>query len=361
MVQPSIKKEMLLFTDKIMKKIVLAISVLASLTVKAQDIHFSQYFESPLNLSPALAGTDYSSARANLNYRNQWSAFGKPYQTMAASFDMGLFKSSSRNSFLGAGLSVFQDKAGTAGLAKFNAAGSLSGVLQVSKASYFSVGIQGSYNQISVNTADIKWDAQFQNNSYNASIASGEVNGSQKTNLFDLGAGIAFVQHGNSSNLSSSDDFSMTIGAGAYHLNRPNQAFQGSDRMNMRYNGFAKFSFGVPNSNLAIQPHIAYWKQGNLQEINAGAMFRYILKPESQHTGFERGMALSFGGFYRVNDALYPMMAFEYGDYSIGISYDVNLSSLTPYSQSRGGFEISLRYRDLNGLVFGSSTTKRFL
>jgi hypothetical protein len=52
---------------------------------------------------------------------------------------------------------------------------------------------------------------------------------------------------------------------------------------------------------------------------------------------------------------------FEFGDWAIGVSYDINLSSLTPYSQSRGGMEISLRFRDINGALFGGSTQYRSL
>lgn len=344
-----------------MKKIILLTVLLLPFCGSSQDIHFSQYLESPLLLSPALAGTDAAAARANLNYRNQWSAFGKPYQTMAASFDMGLLRKPNRNGFLGAGLSVFQDKSGSAGLTRLNIAGTLSSVIRVGKTSFFSVGIQGSYNQRSISTDNLKWDAQFQNNSYNAALPSGENSGSMKTAYLDLGAGLAYVIHGNSSNLSSNDDFGMTLGASVFHITQPNQAFQGSDKVNMRYNAFIKTSFGIPNSNLSIQPQLAFWKQSALQEINAGMMFRYTLKPESQHTGFERGMAVSFGGFYRVKDALCPMFMFEFADYAVGVSYDINLSSLTPWSQSRGGFEISLRYRDLNGLIFGTPGQKKFL
>lgn len=335
-----------------MKKFSLFIFIFAVFKVVGQDLHFSQYLESPLNLNPGLAGTDFSFARANLNYRNQWSAFGKPYQTMAASFDMPIFKKSD-GAYLGAGLSFYNDKSGYTNLSKTDVAGTISGVLITSKNTYLSLGIQGSYNQRSIAMTSIRWDSQYNGISHDPGLPSGETEGNLKKGFMDLGAGMAFLKHGNSSNLSGSDDFSMSTGFAVYHINRPNQAFQGVDKVNIRYNGFLKLSFGAGNSNLAIQPQFGYWQQGGLREINAGMMFKYILKPESQFTGFERGMALSIGAFYRVQDAIYPVLQFEYADYSIGVSYDINLSSLTPYSQSRGGFEIMLRYRDLNGLLFG--------
>lgn len=335
-----------------MKKIIILLLSSIPFFGNAQDIHFSQYLESPLNINPGLAGTDFSFARANLNYRNQWSSFGKPFQTMAASIDMPFFKKGD-GAFLGAGISFYNDKSGTTGLTKNDIAGTLSGVLVTAKNTYLSLGIQGSYNQRSINLSNVRWDAQYNGISHDPSLPSGEAAGSMKKNFIDLGAGIAFLKHGNSSNLSGSDDFTMSMGFSIFHINKANQAFQGSDKLNMRYNGFAKFSFGISGTNLAIQPQFGYWQQGGLREINMGMMFKYVLKPESQFTGFERGMALSVGAFYRLKDALCPMLMFEYADYSIGVSYDINLSSLTPYSQGKGGFEISLRYRDLNGLLFG--------
>lgn len=343
-----------------MKKLVLFCLILIAGSVMAQDIHFSQYQMSPLNLNPAAAGTDASAARGNINYRSQWSAFGKPFQTMGASFDMGLLRKPGNGSFLGAGFNVFQDKAGSAGLSKLSIGGNLSSVILMSKKTFFSLGVQISYNQRAVSFGDAKWDSQFNGTSYNAGLPSGE-GGSMSTRFFDFGAGLAYVIHGNSSNLSKGDDFSMNVGASVFHINRPNQAFQGSDRMNMRYNGYAMFTIGMGSSNLQLQPQLAYWKQGGLQEINVGTYFRYLLKPESQYTGFERGMAVSFGAFYRVKDAVYPAFMFEFGDWAIGVSYDINLSSLTPYSQSRGGMEISLRFRDINGTLFGGSTQYRSL
>ena len=334
-----------------MKKIILVLFLSAGADAFSQDIHFSQYADSPLNINPALAGTDKSYARGIMNYRSQWSLFDKGFQTIGASFDMPLV-SGKGNSFLGAGLSVYQDKAGKNGLSKLYAAGSLSSIIKMAENNFFSLGIQGAFNQRSMDMGAFSWGNQFSGTAYDPSLPSGEAEGMMKKNFFDMSAGMAWIVNGNSSTLTGSDEFSMVLGAAVFHLLKPDQGFQGADKMNMRYNAFGKFSFGI-GGNMSLQPSFAYWRQGTLSETNAGAMIRYLLKPESQHTGFERGMAVSIGGNYRLRDAIYPVLLFEYADYAIGISYDVNVSSLRPYSQSRGGFEIMLRYRDLNGLLFG--------
>jgi hypothetical protein len=55
----------------------------ASLTVHAQDIHFSNTEYAPLILNPALAGAN-SPIQANMAYRTQWGQLGSSFRTAAA-------------------------------------------------------------------------------------------------------------------------------------------------------------------------------------------------------------------------------------------------------------------------------------
>ena len=50
------------------------------------------------------------------------------------------------------------------------------------------------------------------------------------------------------------------------------------------------------------------------------------------------------GTWVRFNDAIIPYIGLEFGEFHLGASYDVNISSLKTASQSRGGIEISLIY-----------------
>ncbi len=47
----------------------------------SQDIHFSQFFETPLLRNPALAGIFGGDLRIQGVYRNQWNSVTVPYQT----------------------------------------------------------------------------------------------------------------------------------------------------------------------------------------------------------------------------------------------------------------------------------------
>ena len=51
-----------------------------------------------------------------------------------------------------------------------------------------------------------------------------------------------------------------------------------------------------------------------------------------------------WGRFSNLTDAVIPYVGLDVGSFTVGLSYDVNVSSLKPASQGQGGFEISLIY-----------------
>src|SRR6185369_3448682 len=80
---------------------------------QAQDIHFSQYAETPSAINPALAGGSYNT-RVILNYRNQWSSVGTAYQTMGVSFDQRIKFRKLRNNYFAFAINIFRDQSGDA-------------------------------------------------------------------------------------------------------------------------------------------------------------------------------------------------------------------------------------------------------
>ena len=56
--------------------------------------------------------------------------------------------------------------------------------------------------------------------------------------------------------------------------------------------------------------------------------------------------AITAGILYRWDDAIIPVIQLELSKFTIGTSYDVNISKLVVASQYRGGFELTLSYKD---------------
>ena len=78
-----------------MKKLLLGLSaaVLFSGSLMAQDVHFTQYFTSPLTLNPAMTGLVADDLRFSGNYRQQWASVSpNPYITGSMSFDIATLK-----------------------------------------------------------------------------------------------------------------------------------------------------------------------------------------------------------------------------------------------------------------------------
>jgi hypothetical protein len=59
---------------------------------------------------------------------------------------------------------------------------------------------------------------------------------------------------------------------------------------------------------------------------------------------YEKKTSVLAGVYYRHNESIIPYAGIESGDFQIGLSYDINISSLRTASNSRGGFELSLQY-----------------
>src|ERR1043165_2694939 len=97
----------------LLKTITINLAFVAAIqNTKAQDIHFSQFFEAPLLRNPALAGLFSGDVRFQAVYRTQWQSVTVPYQTgsLNGEFKLPVGKG---NDFLTIGGEILYDKAGT--------------------------------------------------------------------------------------------------------------------------------------------------------------------------------------------------------------------------------------------------------
>src|SRR4051812_48525455 len=75
----------------------------------AQDIHFSQFFNSPLIISPSNTGNMAGDFRVCGNYRSQWREISKPYLTQDITLDKQFYLYNER---ISGGLVVINDQSG---------------------------------------------------------------------------------------------------------------------------------------------------------------------------------------------------------------------------------------------------------
>jgi type IX secretion system PorP/SprF family membrane protein len=152
----------------------------------AQDIHFSQYFNTLTTLNPAFAGIINGDFRISTSYKDQWRSISSPYKTIFASFDLAIKKGGSRYGYWGVGINFLNDKAGTSQMQLNQIGLTIAYHLKINRHDELSIGTTPMFVQRSITVEDLKWGSQFDGNNYNSTIQSGEVFANTSKNSFDL-------------------------------------------------------------------------------------------------------------------------------------------------------------------------------
>jgi type IX secretion system PorP/SprF family membrane protein len=310
----------------------------------AQDIHFSQYQNSPLNLNPALTGFMESRYRFGLNHRNQWATVTIPYVTYSAFADLQVIKRKYQGDMLCIGFSANKDQAGHSEFGSTHINGSLSWIKAIGNQNrnIISIGVLGGWSQRSINYQKLNFDEQFDGTIFNPGIGITESFAIDNFSYTDFAAGIHWASI-------FSYDFSLKTGFSIWHLTNPNQSFMESDdaRLPMKslFYSEAEIRYGL---KYLLIPSIYVAYQDPYTEIIPGFKVKYEIS-----TNPHSYTALNFGVLYRVQDAAILVMGLDYKYMSYMASYDFNISDLRKASAYQGGFEVSAIFK------FSKQTQKR--
>jgi len=346
-----------------MKKLLLATFTIISFSITAQDIHFTMYDAMIVTTNPAATGVFNGEFRGVLNYRSQWGSIGNPYKTYSVMMDGGLLKNKWKSGYIGVGLGAYRDVAGETqfGTTKINLA--LSSVLYLDQNNTASVGFLTSWAQNSINNGNLRWDSQFDGQAYDPTAPSLESFQFENASYLDFSAGALWSYGKGTKTLSSFDNFNMQAGFSFFHVTRPSRQieFGDLDKLYSRWAFHAESYIGLFNSKWGIKPKMFVYMQGPAREITAAVMGRYMLKEESKYTGMFKEMAVSFGGYMRIGDAIAPSVEFEMSGLSIGVAYDMNISGLSAATGGSGGPEVFVKYVAASfGYGKGTKSNARF-
>ncbi len=320
----------------------------ASNPTLAQDIHFSQFYMSPLTLNPALAGDKDISATTD--YRNQWNTISSPFRTIAAGVDMKLLKDKFQNASFGVGFNASNDMEGVGSLSTTQVDLSIAGHVKITEHQILSAGIQAGFGQRSVNFSAFSWGKQYDGYQYNASLPTGEPTGTPSFYYPDLSAGVLYQYKKSEEYVKGDGDFESTFGFSVSHVNQPLISFysvagsNAGDFLYLKYTLHGNMLIEINGTPLSILPGFVFYSQGPAQELQAGSLISYRLQQDSKYTSYVKGASIALGAYYRLGDAFVIASLLEFSNYAIGLSYDVNASGLTIATQGLGGFEVSLRY-----------------
>jgi type IX secretion system PorP/SprF family membrane protein len=315
-----------------------------NLPIKSQDVHFTQIQYFPLILNPSMTGANYALS-ANLIYRNQWKAVASPYNTFGLSVD-GRINKSPKGHFFAGGLQFFNDNTGDLSLKTNNV--TLNGAyhLRVNQGQYIGLGICAGIIQKSINMNNAQWESQYDQSigQYNSSLPSNEKYGSNTYVVPDAGLGFVYTFDKNEGLWNpNGQNIKFNVGFSAFHVNMPSSTFlNGSkDKMYIRYVAFANGDIGIGKSSFAVSPLIVYQLQGPTQELLTGLYGKYIFSKAQKG---QSGGSVALGSIYRNKDAVTTNIVVEYDSYTIGFSYDINISQLKMISRGKGAMEIFIRY-----------------
>lgn len=307
--------------------------MIAAGQAKAQDLHFSQYFNAPLLINPANTGFEPDADwRAGINYRNQWAGVSNyPYKTMSAWGDAQLFNNRFESGWMGTGLAILKDVAGSGNLSSTKVYGSLAYHQMLGYNSLLSGGFGiGAVNKridLTKLTFNDQWNGKF----FDVTIPTNEVFNTTSIWYLDLNVGLNYA-------VFPSDNAYINAGISVNHLNMPNESFFGETtadtRVPMRFNGFINGSFKL-NNQWIVNPNVYVSLMSKSTEIVGGMNAHYNLSGD--------GTTQLIGGlYYRAQDALIPMIGVVISGISATVSYDATSSTLGTYNQTLGAYEISI-------------------
>ncbi len=299
-------------------------------SVDAQDAQYSQFYANPIYLNPAFAGTA-PDTRAVFVHRIQWPNLPQAFSNSTASID---YNASNLNS--GFGVIISSDREGSASLT--NTTGSFIYAYEANMNNKFVVrsAMKFGYTIRDIDRTKLVLGDQVDFGVDGTPSQDPQVNSIRLKNHWDIGAGFLIYTKKN------------WFGVGIDHLTRPNRSLlEGEDKLPIRYS----FHIGsrYPLQKLvnigtivpSIAPSILYRKQGEFQQIDAGATVH--LQPVLIGL-YYRGMPFIKNDFGRLNhDAIILVAGMEYYNFEFGYSFDLNLSRLDPVAGG-GAHEFSLIY-----------------
>ncbi|MEO1437716.1 MAG: PorP/SprF family type IX secretion system membrane protein [Bacteroidota bacterium] len=323
--------------------------------LKAQDFHYSQLYQAPLTLNPAMTGLHEDVYRVGAMYRNQYrSVVGSgAFQTWELFGDYKV--NCNKEDILSLGSRILVDRAGEAAYSHYqwDAMVSFQKLLTTYEkpkgtySYYLGGGFQAGVVQRRISVADLVFDDQW--NSIDGFQTPGATNEQiLNPNQFTWDIGTGFVLWGLFS------DWAYNLGWSFQHFYRPDVGFFDED-VSLFNRHVVHFTLIPPNSEkdgkyfFSIVPQVAYMKQGPSAQYLGGLYLDMDANgSDDELYGFRVGGALRFANRYDNAvgpDAVFVVVQTRYRRNTLGLSYDFNVSPLVNASSARGSFEISYSFR----------------
>ncbi len=312
--------------------VVCSIVIFFTSRVNAQDLHYSQFYNSPLNLNPAQVGVFSGDQRFSLSFRDQWRFVPVPWTTFSIAYDFKKYLTDDKH-FLGLGGNLNYDRQGASKmtLTGINLGASYNRSLNASNV--ISGGIMLGYNTRAFNVDNLTWDKQWNGVGFDPNAPSGETFNARRVGLLEIATGVNYRWQ-------KSERTKVDVGIGAFHINQPSTTFTSNNESLPMHLTFSAIGNLMLANQLDIQLSALNQKQEKYNETLVGGLLKFYV---NQKRGKETQVHAGVG--YRTSGSLIPTFAIQYNEWYASFSYDLDNNQFNKTTASnRGGPEFHLRY-----------------
>ena len=298
-----------------------------------QDIHFSQFNGSLLNISPGFTGLFNGDYRVGAIYRSQWQSVPVKYSTFSMSGEMRIKPRQLQKDMVGFGLLFNNDRAGDARYGTTQLYGKINYIFlgNTDSTLLITLGMNLGWCQVGFDFTKMTFDNQFDGLQYNQSLGSGESFSSTSRYYADINIGSAAQYI-----LNRKHRFTYAIGF--HHLTRPVINYNGNDLSSLyfRFTNFLAYSSPI-NAKTDIIAEALISNQAKNYELIPHVSLKYYLNKDLNQ-------AILGGMCFRTRDAIIFRVGYHYKTMQSGIAYDINISKFNAATNRRGAFEIFVNY-----------------
>lgn len=340
--------------------IVLLISCL-NVYLIGQDLHFSYYQFTPLNVNPANAGAFSGSYRVSGIYSDKQAAITpRPFQTLTVSADAPIIRGIRKQDWIGVGVQA--DLIGRSGLNDFSADPGTANPRPIQSMTFIKVGLayhlsldkkqtniltfgiqysngNRGYNMLTENDTRVglqtiydDLDVKALNEKGGTNQGGGDPNDRVSLGIRDWSSGILFNARRKNSDLK--------LGIALEGIFRPIVSFvQTPDSTENKYRGLnfhGEYDMTI-NKRVHVIPGFYYYNLGPATAFNVNTHATYQLDPE-------KDLKLTAGLGTRNLRAIIFYAGAIIKDIKVGLAFDMDISTAVLGSNNVGGFEICASY-----------------
>ena len=188
------------------------------------------------------------------------------------------------------------------------------------------------YGQRRIDVTKLTFEEQFTGNGFDINLPTGESALSNMKPYISTSAGLIYSYKSSSTN--------FDLGIAAFHFNKPRQTFLNDDKQYLakRYVAHANFETFLSDQVVLNTNGIYQYQSGASYFSIGGTLGYYISSDENQKL-------INAGLWYWSNNAIIPYVGFSYGNFQVGVTYDITISKLKEAPKRFQTFEICLILR----------------